>query len=97
MLELYCERARLEDGQRILDLGCGWGSLTLYLSERFPNSTIVALSNSRTQAQFIEARLAERGASNVRLITANAAEQLRGGRIQLFRPDHPVADLHRES
>lgn len=71
MLALYVDRARLVDGQDILELGCGWGSLTLYVAERFPQSRIVAVSNSRPQREFIEARCAERGLANVRVITCD--------------------------
>ena len=57
MLALTCERAMLEDGQDILELGCGWGSLSLYLARRYPRSRIVAVSNSFRQRAFIEARM----------------------------------------
>ncbi len=53
-LEITAERAGLADGQRILELGCGWGSLTLWMAERLPNARITAVSNSRTQKAFIE-------------------------------------------
>ena len=49
MLALTCERAELRDGQDILELGCGWGSLTLWMAEKYPNSRITAVSNSRRQ------------------------------------------------
>lgn len=49
MLELYCERAGLVDGMRIVDLGCGWGSLTLFLAQKYPQSTITSISNSASQ------------------------------------------------
>ena len=65
------ERAELEDGQRILELGCGWGSLTLWMGERLPNSQITAISNSHGQREFIEQRARERGLDNVRVITAD--------------------------
>lgn len=71
MLALTCERAALEDGQRILELGCGWGSLTLWMAAHFPNAKITAVSNSRTQRAHIEARLAERGLTNVEVRTVN--------------------------
>lgn len=71
MLELTAARARLADGERILELGCGWGSLTLWMAARFPNSIITAVSNSRTQRQFIEARAAQAGLDNVRVLTAD--------------------------
>ena len=71
MLAVTCERAELTDGQRILDLGCGWGSLTLYMAERFPGASIVAVSNSASQRLFIERRAADRGLQNVRVVTAD--------------------------
>ena len=71
MMELTYERARLADGQEILELGCGWGSLSLYMAERFPRSSITAVSNSRTQREFIEARAAGRGLKNIQVITAD--------------------------
>lgn len=71
MLELYCERAGLADGQDILELGCGWGSLSLYLAERFPASRIMGVSNSLLQRHFIEARAQERGLRNLSILTAD--------------------------
>ena len=70
MLALTCERARIEDGQAILDLGCGWGSFTLYAAERFPEARITAVSNSRLQREWIEAR----APANVEVVTADANE-----------------------
>ena len=72
MLALTCERARLADGDRILELGCGWGSLTLWMAERYPNARITAVSNSLSQKACIEARAAERALSNVEVITRDA-------------------------
>ncbi len=69
MLALYGERAELADGQDILELGCGWGSLTLWMAERYPNARITAVSNSRPQREHIEARCRERGLGNVRVLT----------------------------
>jgi cyclopropane-fatty-acyl-phospholipid synthase len=63
--------ADLADGQDILEWGCGWGSLTLYMAERFPASRIVAVSNSAPQRAFILARAAERGLHNVEVMTAD--------------------------
>jgi cyclopropane-fatty-acyl-phospholipid synthase len=56
MLRLTCERAGLRDGQWILDLGCGWGSLALYAAQRYPSSRIVAVSNSEAQRRYLESR-----------------------------------------
>ena len=69
MLDLYCERAKLQDGQSILDLGCGWGSLSLFLAKKYPNSSISSLSNSATQRQYIEEQTKEKGINNIRVCT----------------------------
>lgn len=74
MLALTCERAGLADGQRILDLGCGWGSLSLWMAERYPNADIVAISNSRTQHQFISEQALARGLLNLRHVVLNVAD-----------------------
>jgi len=74
MLVLYAERAQLSDGQRILDLGCGWGALSLWLAERYPNAQIVGLSNSHAQREFIERRAGERGLKNLRIATGNVVD-----------------------
>ena len=71
MLALYAERAQLADGQDILELGCGWGSLSLWMAERFPNARVTGVSNSRTQKEFIDAEAARRGLKNVRIITCD--------------------------
>ena len=71
MLDLTSERAGLIDGQDILELGCGWGSLTLYMAEHFPKSKITAVSNSNDQRQFIEERCRQLKLVNVRVITAD--------------------------
>lgn len=71
MLDLYAQRARIENGHAILELGCGWGSLSLYLAERFPRSTILGVSNSRTQKTFVEERARERGLGNLEIVTAD--------------------------
>ncbi|AVP97690.1 SAM-dependent methyltransferase [Ahniella affigens] len=69
MLDLYFERAELKDGQSILELGCGWGSMTLTMAERLPNARIVGVSNSHGQRQYIESECKRRGLQNVRIIT----------------------------
>ena len=71
MLTLYGERAELVDGQDVLELGCGWGSLTLWMAETYPNSRITGVSNSASQREFILARAAERGLDNVEIITCD--------------------------
>lgn len=74
MLGLTCERAGLVDGQRILELGCGWGSLTLWIAAHYPKSKITAVSNSRTQKQHIDAELLKRGLTNVEVRTVNMVD-----------------------
>lgn len=71
MLALYAERAQLADGQHILELGCGWGSLCLYNAERFPNARITAISNSKTQKEHIDTEARKRGLNNLRIITCD--------------------------
>jgi cyclopropane-fatty-acyl-phospholipid synthase len=71
MLALTAERARLTDGDRILELGCGWGSLSLWMAQHYPGSHITAVSNSRTQKRFIDERAAARGLTNLEVITCD--------------------------
>lgn len=70
-LTLVCERAQLADGQSILELGCGWGSLTLYMAERYPSTRITGISNSASQREYILGEAARRGLGNVRIVTAD--------------------------
>jgi cyclopropane-fatty-acyl-phospholipid synthase len=82
MLDLYVKRGQLADGQEILELGCGWGSLSLYLAERFPNSRITGVSNSRTQKAHIDSEAGKRGLSNLSIITCDMnAFDTDGGRF----------------
>lgn len=85
MLKLTCERARLADGDRILELGCGWGSLTLWMAEHYPRSRITAVSNSRPQKKFIEARAASRGLGNIEIVTCDMNDLQLGPRAQFDR------------
>jgi cyclopropane-fatty-acyl-phospholipid synthase len=84
MLALSCIRAQVVDGMRILDLGCGWGSLSLWLAERYPNAQITGVSNSNAQREWIEAERDRRGFSNLEVITAD---------VNSFAP--PGARFHR--
>jgi cyclopropane-fatty-acyl-phospholipid synthase len=74
MLELYVARAQLQDGQHILELGCGWGSLSLWLAEKFPRSWITGVSHSRTQKEYIDAVAAARGLRNLTILTYDMNE-----------------------
>jgi len=68
-LQITCERAGIEDGMNILDIGCGWGSLSLWIAEHYPGSTVTAVSNSAPQRRHIERLAAARGLDNLQVIT----------------------------
>jgi len=70
-LELTCRRAGLENGLEILELGCGWGSLTLRMASLYPESRITAVSNSNSQREFILAKAEDKGIENLEVITAD--------------------------
>ena len=78
MLQLSCERARLSNGQRILELGCGWGSLSLWMAEHYPESQITSVSNSNSQREYIESQCRARGIDNLTVITCD---------INAFKPE----------
>lgn len=71
MLERIAERAGLADGQRLLDLGCGWGSFCLWAAERYPNARVLAVSNACGQTAHIDAQAAERGLTNLEARTCD--------------------------
>ena len=71
MLAKTCDRARLRDCQDILELGCGWGSLSLWMAERYPRSRITGVSNSRSQREWIKSECNRRGIANLEIITAD--------------------------
>ena len=75
MLDLYCLRAGVKDGMKIVDLGCGWGSLTLHLAQKFPNAKITAISNSSSQREYILSTAKARGLNtqNINVITCDVA------------------------
>lgn len=69
MLEIYCKRADMGDNMKILDLGCGWGSLSLFIAKKYPESEITGVSNSASQKKFIDGIAAKRGLTNLKIIT----------------------------
>jgi cyclopropane-fatty-acyl-phospholipid synthase len=71
MLHLTCQRARLEDGMEVLDLGCGWGSLSLWIAEHYPTCRVLAVSHSRTQTGYIEDQCRQRGITTVETLRAD--------------------------
>ena len=76
MLEKYCTLAGVQDGMNIVDLGCGWGSLTLHLAERYPNAKITGISNSHSQREYILATAKARGynVNNITIVTCNVSD-----------------------
>ena len=70
-LAATCQRARLAGGQRILELGCGWGSLSLWMAEHYPGSHVTAVSNSHSQRDFIQSEAASRGLRNLEIVTCD--------------------------
>jgi cyclopropane-fatty-acyl-phospholipid synthase len=74
MLELTAERAGLEAGQDVLDLGCGWGSFSLWAAAKYPTSRFTAISNSRPQREHIEKLARDRGLSNLTVRTADVRQ-----------------------
>jgi cyclopropane-fatty-acyl-phospholipid synthase len=70
-LEQTCERAGIRNGMKILDLGCGWGSLSLWIAKRYPNCRITSVSNSAPQGDFIRQRAGERDLGNIEVLTAD--------------------------
>lgn len=100
-LDLTCERARIENGQTVLDLGCGWGSLSLWIAERYPDSRILAVSNSAAQRAWIEEVATTRGLGNLEVRTGDMREFDPGRRfdrvvsIEMFEHMRNYADLMR--
>lgn len=71
MLALTCERAQIVDGMKILELGCGWGSLSIWMAEHYPNSQILAVSNSRTQKEYIDSQAKSKRLENLTVKTCD--------------------------
>lgn len=87
MLRLTCERAELADGQDVLELGCGWGSLTLWMAARYPGATITAVTNSTTQREYIDKQAADRGFDNVRVLTCDVNRLGVDDHVEVVHPD----------
>ncbi|KAM3757893.1 hypothetical protein ACB098_01G001800 [Castanea mollissima] len=71
MLELYCERSQLKDGHTVLDVGCGWGSLSLYIARKYSNCRVTGICNSTTQKAYIEEQCRDLRLQNVEIIVAD--------------------------
>ena len=82
-LDQVAWRARIEDGQQVLELGCGWGALSLYLAEKFPHSSITAVCHSRLHKEFIEGEAQRRKLENLRIVASD---------MNRFQPDQPGFD-----
>ncbi len=99
-LRLTCEHAQLEDGMEILELGCGWGSLTLWMAQQYPNSKITAVSNSKSQGNYILSKANAANLFNIEVITAdmndfNVAGQFdRVVSVEMFEHMRNYAELY---
>ena len=74
MFKIYIERSGIKNGMSILDLGCGWGSFSLYLAKKFPNSKILAVSNSNDQSQYIKAESKKYKLNNINYLKLNMSD-----------------------
>ncbi|RLM56020.1 hypothetical protein C2845_PM10G15160 [Panicum miliaceum] len=74
MMELYCERAKVQDGQSILDVGCGWGSLSLHIAKKYKNCSMTGICNSTMQKAFIDEQCRENELSNVEIIVTDISK-----------------------
>ena len=83
-LQMTCDRAEIEDGMNILDLGCGWGSLSLWIAQRYPNCTVTSVSNSTPQRRHIERMADKRGLGNLTVVTRDMNDFAPG-----HRPEQP--------
>lgn len=70
-LSLYAKRSKLQNGQTILDLGCGWGSMSLFMAQKYPDSKIVSVSNSKSQKKYIDQQARIRNLNNIQVITCD--------------------------
>ena len=96
MLKLYVERLGIQNHQRVLDLGCGWGSFTLFAAEKFPNSNFVAVSNSNDQIEFINNTAKARSLRNVQAIKQDMNDLSLEGSFDTVSYTHltlPTSDL----
>ncbi|KAM7258144.1 hypothetical protein ACFE04_013885 [Oxalis oulophora] len=85
MLEMYCERAQLEDGHTVLDVGCGWGSLTLFIAQKYGNCKVTGICNSKTQKAFIDEQCRNLQLQNVEVIVADiSAFEMEGSYDRVF-------------
>lgn len=74
MLELYCKRAQLYDGMHLLDIGCGWGSVTLFMATKYPNAKITSISNSNSQRHYINDQAKKLGLKNIHVHTGDISK-----------------------
>ena len=100
-LRLTCLHAEIEDGMQILDLGCGWGSLSLWIAAHYPASRVVSVSNSNSQREYITAQAKDRGLENLSVITCDMNDfdtELRFDRVvsvEMFEHMRNYQELYR--
>ncbi|KAI3496385.1 hypothetical protein L1887_38746 [Cichorium endivia] len=85
MLQLYCEKSKLQDGHTVLDVGCGWGSLSIYIAQKFSNCKVTGICNSVTQKAHIEDQCGKLGLKNVEIIVADISTfEMEGSYDRIF-------------
>ncbi|XP_071729728.1 (S)-coclaurine N-methyltransferase-like [Rutidosis leptorrhynchoides] len=85
MLQLYCDKSQLQDGQSVLDVGCGWGSLSLYIAQKYSNCKVTGICNSVTQKAYIEDQYGKLGLKNVKIIVADISTfEMEGSYDRIF-------------
>ena len=100
-LALTVKRAGIEDGMQVLDLGCGWGSLSLWVAEHFPNTSVTSVSNSASQREFILKQAGERSIQNIDVIVCDmndfetAARFDRVVSVEMFEHMRNYGELYR--
>ena len=88
------EHADLADGQSILELGCGWGSLSLWMARQFPHANVIAVSNSHSQREYIEREAGRRGLTNLRVVTSDMNTVRSAGAVRPHRLGRDVRAHH---
>jgi len=100
-LEITVKRAGIEDGHQVLDLGCGWGSLSLWIAEHFPNALVTSVSNSKSQRDFILRQASDRSIQNIEVIACDMNDFVTSDRfdrvvsIEMFEHMRNYGDLFR--
>jgi cyclopropane-fatty-acyl-phospholipid synthase len=92
-LEEYCAKAEIEDGMAILDLGCGWGSASMFLAKKYPNALVVGVSNSHGQRGWILNEAKKKGLNNLRIVTCDVSKvHLADAALPVLKTERSMAE-----